>query len=46
MEQRISLITLAVRDLDASRRFFVDGLGWEAFFDVDDVLMLRGSTFS
>ena len=41
MEQRISLITLAVRDLDASRRFFVDGLGWEAFLDVDDVLMLR-----
>ena len=41
MEQRISLITLAVRDLDASRRFYVDGLGWEAFLDVDDVLMLR-----
>lgn len=41
MEQRISLITLAVRDLAASRRFYVDGLGWEAFLDVDDVLMLR-----
>ena len=41
MEQRISLITLAVRDLDASRRFYVGGLGWEAFLDVDDVLMLR-----
>ena len=41
MEQRISLITLAVRDLAVSRRFYVDGLGWEAFLDVDDVLMLR-----
>ena len=41
MEQRISLITLAVRDLAVSRRFYVDGLGWEPFLDVDDVLMLR-----
>ena len=41
MEQRISLVTLAVRDLAVSRRFYVDGLGWEAFLDVDDVLMLR-----
>ena len=41
MEQRISLITLAVGDLAVSRRFYVDGLGWEAFIDVDDVLMLR-----
>jgi catechol 2,3-dioxygenase-like lactoylglutathione lyase family enzyme len=28
MEQRISLITLGVDDLTASRRFFEDGLGW------------------
>ncbi|MBD8893962.1 VOC family protein [Roseibium litorale] len=28
MEQRISLITLAVDDLEATRRFFEDGLGW------------------
>ncbi|QQS01902.1 MAG: VOC family protein [Austwickia sp.] len=41
MEQRLSLITLAVQDLGASRRFYVDGLGWDPFLDVDDVLMLR-----
>jgi catechol 2,3-dioxygenase-like lactoylglutathione lyase family enzyme len=42
MDQRISLLTLAVADLDASRRFYLDGLGWEAFMDVpDDVLMIR-----
>lgn len=29
MDQRISFVTLAVRDLDASRGFYVDGLGWE-----------------
>ena len=28
MEQRISLVTLAVSDLDATRRFYLDGLGW------------------
>lgn len=42
MEQRISLVTLAVSDLDATRRFYLDGLGWEAFADVPgDVLMIR-----
>ena len=28
MEQRISFVTLAVTDLRASRRFYVDDLGW------------------
>ena len=28
MEQRISMITLAVADLDRSRRFYEAGLGW------------------
>ena len=29
MDQRLSFVTLAVRDLDASRAFYVDGLGWD-----------------
>jgi len=42
MDQRISLVTLAVSDLDGTRRFYLDGLGWEAFMDVpDDVLMIQ-----
>ncbi|MGK4064783.1 VOC family protein [Rothia sp. HC945] len=41
MEQRISLITLATSDLDASRRFYVDGLGWAPDLEADDVLMMR-----
>lgn len=42
MDQRISFVTLAVRDLGASRRFYVDGLGWEAAVDVPgEVLMFR-----
>ena len=42
MDQRISLVTLAVADLDVTRRFYLEGLGWEAFLDVPgDVLMIR-----
>lgn len=42
MDQRISFITLAVRDLAATRRFYLDGLGWTAELDVpDEVLMIR-----
>ena len=29
MEQRLTLLTLGVRDLDTAHRFYVDGLGWE-----------------
>jgi predicted lactoylglutathione lyase len=42
MDQRISFLTLAVRDLDASKRFYLDGLGWSADLDVEgDVVMIR-----
>lgn len=42
MDQRISFVTLAVRDLDATRRFYVDGLGWSPDLDVPgEVLMIR-----
>lgn len=42
MEQRISLITLAVRNLHHSRAFYVDGLGWRAELDVPgEVLMIK-----
>jgi catechol 2,3-dioxygenase-like lactoylglutathione lyase family enzyme len=42
MDQRISFVTLAVADLDATRRFYVDGLGWHPEMDVPgEVLMFR-----
>ena len=42
MDQRISFVTLAVGDLDATRAFYVDGLGWTAAMDVpDEVLMIQ-----
>lgn len=34
MEQRAHFLTLATTDLDAARRFYVDGLGWEPLMDV------------
>ena len=42
MDQRVSFITLVVTDLDATRRFYVDGLGWEPELDVPgEVLMFK-----
>jgi catechol 2,3-dioxygenase-like lactoylglutathione lyase family enzyme len=42
MEARISFVTLATRDLDVTRRFYVDGLGWVPELDVpDEVVMIR-----
>lgn len=42
MEQRISFITLAVRDVSRSHGFYVDGLGWRAELHVPgEVLMIR-----
>lgn len=42
MDPRISFVTLPVRDLTATRRFYVDGLGWPLEVDVPgEVLMIR-----
>jgi catechol 2,3-dioxygenase-like lactoylglutathione lyase family enzyme len=42
VDQRISFITLAVRDLGAARTFYVDGLGWEpCFHQAGEVLMFE-----
>ncbi|MET1058031.1 MAG: VOC family protein [Nocardioides sp.] len=42
MDQRVSFITLAVADLDATRAFYLDGLGWAAELDVPgEVLMIK-----
>ena len=42
MDPRVSFITLAVADLDATRRFYVDGLGWAPDLEqAGEVLMVR-----
>jgi len=42
MDQRISFLSLAVADLDRSKAFYLDGLGWTAAFEEPgDVVMIR-----
>ncbi|TYL52123.1 glyoxalase [Nocardioides sp. BGMRC 2183] len=42
MDPRISFVTLAVTDLAATRRFYVDGLGWTPELEAPgEVLMIR-----
>ncbi len=41
MDARVNVITLAVSDLAASRRFYIDGLGWTPAFEGPGVLMVR-----
>lgn len=42
MDPRLSFVTIVVRDLGASRRFYVEGLGWPAELEAPgEVLMIR-----
>lgn len=41
MDQRISLITLAVADVARSRSFYVGGLGWQPELEAPGVVMIR-----
>ena len=40
MEQRVSLVTLGVPDLERARRFY-DALGWKADLDVEETLFFQ-----
>lgn len=42
MEPRVSFITLAVADLQATRRFYVEGLGWPPELDVPGEVLMIG----
>lgn len=39
MDPRVHFITFATPDLDAARRFYVGGLGWEPLLDVPDEII-------
>ena len=42
MDQRISFVTLAVRDVAVAKAFYVDGLGWTPSMYVEgEVLMIQ-----
>lgn len=45
MDARLSFVTLAVRDVNRARAFYVEGLGWKPELDVPgEVLMIKVGT--
>jgi uncharacterized protein len=41
MEQRISVVTLGVKDLGVSKRFYCDGLGWQPAFSDEEIAFFQ-----
>ncbi|HUN85433.1 MAG TPA: VOC family protein [Terracidiphilus sp.] len=41
MEQRISLVTLGVKDLAVSKHFYVDGLGWKPVYEDKEIIFFQ-----
>ncbi len=45
MQQQVSVITLGVRDLSRSRRFYVDGFAWTPVFENDEIVFYQMNGF-
>lgn len=45
MQQQISVITLGVSELSRSRRFYVDGFGWNPVFENEDIVFYQMNGF-
>jgi len=41
MQQQISVITLGIKDVPRSRRFYVDGFGWKPVFEMEDIVFYQ-----
>jgi predicted lactoylglutathione lyase len=41
MEQRVSAMTLGVKDLGAAKKFYVDGLGWKPVFENKEIIFFQ-----
>ncbi|GAB3536259.1 VOC family protein [Arthrobacter tecti] len=39
MDQQLHFITLATPNLETARRFYHEGLGWDALLDIDDEII-------
>src|SRR5215469_4707417 len=41
MEQRLSIITLGVNNLETSRKFYVEGFGWKPVFENKEIIFFQ-----
>jgi hypothetical protein len=48
MEQRISIVTLGVKDLAISKKFYAGGLGWKPLFENREIIFFQagGTVFA
>jgi catechol 2,3-dioxygenase-like lactoylglutathione lyase family enzyme len=45
MQQQMSVVTLGITDLAASRRFYCDGFGWRPVFENDEIVFYQMNGF-
>lgn len=45
MQHQISVITLGIRDLQRSRRFYVEGFGWTPVFENEEIIFYQMNGF-
>lgn len=45
MQQQMSVITLGVRDLSRSRRFYAEGFGWTSVFNNEEIIFYQMNGF-
>lgn len=45
MQQQISVVTLGIRDLGRSKRFYVEGFGWTPVFENDEIAFYQMNGF-
>ncbi len=45
MQHQISVITLGIADLKRSKRFYVEGFGWQPVFENDDIAFYQMNGF-
>jgi len=41
MDQRISVVTLGVKDLAVSKKFYTEGLGWKPAFENNEIIFFQ-----
>ena len=45
MQQQVSVITLGVRDLSRSKRFYAEGFGWTPVFENEEIVFYQMNGF-